>query len=140
MRAMDRPAAVAERATAMAHRHLVLVVEDEPLVREAVGAMMEPEGVAVELATDGEDALRRLRAGLRPCLIVLDLMMPRKDGWEFRVEQRQDPTLADVPVIVFSGHPGGAVRVHSLGVHEFMEKPIDVEALREKLDRLCTQR
>src|SRR2546427_12667574 len=84
----------------------VLVVEDNTEVRQALVALLEAEGYRVAQAVDGVSALRLLRAGdVRPCLIVLDLMMPRMSGWDFRREQRSDRRLAGLPGVVVSADP-----------------------------------
>src|SRR5262245_59771290 len=87
-----------------AHRHTILVVDDDRGVREAMEALLLAEGLEAVGAEDGQDALDRLRAGLRPCIILLDLMMPKIDGFAFRHAQRADPALADIPVIAFSAY------------------------------------
>src|SRR5207249_4370223 len=75
----------------------VLVIEDNTEVRQALVALLEAEGYGVVEAVDGVSALRLLRAGeVRPCLIVLDLMMPRMSGWDFRMEQSSDRRLAAI--------------------------------------------
>jgi two-component system response regulator MprA len=78
-----------------------------------------------------------LRGGLKPRLILLDLMMPRKDGWQFREEQIADPSLAAFPVVVLSG--AGQLERHTrqLDVKDFLEKPVDVERLLEVVSRYC---
>jgi CheY-like chemotaxis protein len=90
---------------------LILLVEDEPEVREVITAVLETEGYRVRSASNGLEALDILRGGLRPCMIVLDLMMPVMDGWQFRAEQLCDPELLKIPTIVYSalGHIDEAV-------------------------------
>src|SRR2546427_6368423 len=84
----------------------VLVIEDNTEVRQALVALLEAEGYGVVEAGDGVSALRLLRAGeVRPCLIVLDLMMPRMSGWDFRMEQNSDRRLAAIPVVVVPADP-----------------------------------
>jgi len=84
----------------------VLVIEDNTEVRQALVALLEAEGYSVIEAVDGVSALRLLRAGeVRPCLIVLDLMMPRMSGWDFRMEQSRDRRFAAIPVVVVSVAP-----------------------------------
>src|SRR2546427_11886364 len=84
----------------------VLVIEDNTEVRQALVALLEAEGYGVVEAVDGVSALKLLRAGGgRPCLIVLDLMMPRMSGWDFRTEQSSDRQLAAIPVVVVSADP-----------------------------------
>lgn len=80
----------------------LLLVEDDPDVAQMLATFCELEGHSVVTAAHGREALDALRRGPRPDVILLDLMMPIMDGWQFRREQRQDPTLAGIPVIVLS--------------------------------------
>jgi len=81
----------------------ILIVEDDGDVRAALSELLEAEGFSVEGVPDGREALTRLRtAAVRPAVILLDLMMPGMDGWDFRSEQLRDPKLASVPVVVVS--------------------------------------
>ena len=80
----------------------ILLVEDDFDVREALAETLRDEGYAVECAVDGVQALDYLRGGGRPGLILLDLMMPRMSGSEFRMVQKVDPQLADLPVVLIS--------------------------------------
>jgi CheY-like chemotaxis protein len=111
-------------------RRLVLVVEDDYGTREALVALAELVGLGVIDVLNGREALTRLRAGLRPCLIVLDMAMPDMDGLEFRRRQLADPQLAAIPVAVVSGG-GSAVEADArrLGLTLFLRKPFDPERL-----------
>ena len=80
----------------------ILLVEDDFDVREALAETLRDEGYRVECAVDGEQALDYLRAGGKPGLILLDLMMPRMSGTEFRMVQKVDPQLCGVPVVLLS--------------------------------------
>ena len=80
----------------------ILLVEDDVLLRGAVKMVLEWEGYRVACAADGRQALDFLRAGGRPALILLDVLLPVLDGWRFRQEQRRDRDLAAVPVVVVS--------------------------------------
>jgi len=111
------------------HSHeAVLLVEDDRHTREAIRTLLELEGFRVETAENGQDGLQRLRAGLRPCVIVLDMMMPVKGGAEFRREQLEDPQLADIPVVVYSGHDP-AIDGKELAGAAYVKKPIDFDVL-----------
>ena len=88
----------------------ILVVEDNDDVREMMAVTLELEGHQVSTAVNGRDALEQLRTGDKPCVILLDLMMPVMNGWELRREIESDPALADVPVIVISAATGELVR------------------------------
>ena len=102
-----------------------MVVDDEPLLREMVADVLQSEGYQVVEAANGREALWQLRqGGVRPDLIVLDLMMPVMTGWEFRDEQLRDVCLAAIPVLVVSGSSMGAVRADCR-----LAKPYTIEAL-----------
>jgi CheY-like chemotaxis protein len=115
----------------------VLIVEDDPDVREAIATFLEAEGYAVAEAQHGEEALRQLRAMGHFCLILLDLFMPTMDGWKFRSEQLRDPALAAIPVVVISADPDVVPTAASLGAVASMRKPLDLGVLLETVARHC---
>ncbi len=77
----------------------ILLVDDDRDIRETLGEMLSEEGFVVEASWNGETALARLREGLHPDVILLDIMMPAMDGLTFRSFQRKEPALADIPVV-----------------------------------------
>ena len=85
-----------------AYEEIILVVEDDPDLRENLCEVLELEGFRAVGVTNGLEALEYLRTHLPPCLILLDLMMPGMNGSEFRAQQRVDVRLAEVPVIAVS--------------------------------------
>src|SRR5262249_15967160 len=87
------------------------------------------------VAEDGQIALDRLRHGLDPCVILLDLMMPVKDGWQFRLEQLGDEALMAIPVIVMSGTSRVREAAQQLGIPDYVEKPAAPEPLFTLRDR-----
>ena len=101
----------------------VLVVEDSADIREAIGSALESDGFEVELACKGKEALKVLKQR-RPFVILLDLMMPVMNGWEFLQLAKSDRSLADIPVIVCS-----AAKDQNLSDVEFMRKPLDLSRL-----------
>src|SRR5436309_7730041 len=107
----------------------VLIIEDDPELREALSGLLSSEGYAVTTATDGQAGLDRLRAPPRPSLVLLDLMLPHMDGFEFRVRQLEDPELAAIPVIVLSGGADVEQKAAPLGVVASLTKPVDFERL-----------
>ena len=115
----------------------ILIVEDDAETRDALAVILERHGYAVALATDGADGLRQLRAGLRPRLIMLDLMMPEKNGFQFRVEQVVDPALADIPVVIYSGDAEAQANGTVLGGVACLSKPIDVGKLLDLMRAHC---
>jgi CheY-like chemotaxis protein len=81
----------------------VLVVEDDEDIRESLAQVLRDEGYAVAAAANGREALAQLRSDEpRPDIILLDLMMPVMDGWQFRVAQQEDPQLAAIPVVILT--------------------------------------
>ena len=120
------------------HCHRVLVVDDDPGVREAVETMLRVHGYGVATAAEGQKALDRLRDGFEPCVIILDLMMPVKDGWQFRSEQVRDPHLADIPVVLLSGVDSVGRKAAALGLSNHLQKPVGPDMLLEMIARCCT--
>lgn len=113
----------------------VLVIEDNAEVRHALVALLETDGYRVVEAADGVSALRLLRAAeVQPCLIVLDLMMPRMSGWDFRREQSNDRRFAAIPVVVVSADPL-AVQAERIGAAAVLSKPPDPQLLLELIGR-----
>ena len=115
----------------------VLVVEDTSDLSECFTVVLESAGYIVYVADNGRAALRLLQNGLRPSIILLDLMMPEMDGFQFRTAQLADPYLASIPVIVYSGHPFDARTLARLGAVAYMQKPLDPDAL---LDMIAAHR
>lgn len=120
----------------------VLIVEDDPDTREMLATLLEMEGFYAVSAEDGLEALHvlrtvRHRAPEVPCLILLDLKMPRLGGGEFRRAQLGDPTVASVPVAVMSGAVDLEQRAQALGAVASVAKPIDVELLLSVVRRYC---
>jgi CheY-like chemotaxis protein len=115
---------------------LVLIVDDDPDICETLLTVLEVSGYRVAAAANGQEALITLRSGIRPCLVLLDLMMPVMNGMEFRAEQRADPSIASVPVVVVSGDHGAADKAMAMGL-EGLTKPIDIDVLLEVVGRFC---
>ena len=113
----------------------VLIIEDDPDLRDALRELLSGEGYCVTTAADGSEGLARIGAPPRPGVILLDLMLPRMDGFEFRVRQLEDPELAGIPVIVFSGGGDVEQKVARLGVAASLMKPLDFEALLDCVAR-----
>ncbi len=110
----------------------VLVVDDEPMVRETLGQVLSDEGYVVDLAVDGESALERVHAA-RPDAILLDLMMPGMNGRQFLQALREDPAYANVPVLIMTAVHGLNVNLVTLGASEVVEKPFNVDELLNKI-------
>jgi CheY-like chemotaxis protein len=103
---------------------VVLVVEDDPATQAALAELVEFDGFAAATAANGVDAFRYLRDSPRPRFIVLDLSMPKLDGYQFLAQQKQDPALARIPVIVTTGR--SPAEVSQIDADAIFFKPVDV--------------
>jgi two-component system, chemotaxis family, chemotaxis protein CheY len=113
----------------------ILLVEDDLDVREALAEALRDEGYAVDCAGDGEQALHYLRRGGRPGLILLDLMMPRMSGSEFRMLQKVDSELSDLPVVLLSADGRMEEKARALETDGAIRKPIDLDVLLATIER-----
>lgn len=114
----------------------ILIVEDDQATREALSALLHEEGYPVSSAVNGQDALNQLRAGLSPCLILLDLMMPVMSGWEFRDHVAKDPTLAQIPFVLLSAHEADGSAIYKEAA-ALLPKPIEFDDLMTTVVRVC---
>ena len=135
--AAPQPGEAAGRARRPGRGADILIVEDDVAIRESLAELLEDEGYRVASAWNGEAALRSLRSSEPPGLILLDLMMPVMNGWEFRQAQQLDPELAVIPVVVVSGDSGVEQKGAALGAVASLGKPIDVDLLLRIVDRYC---
>jgi two-component system, OmpR family, response regulator len=110
----------------------ILIVDDEPMVRDTLGQVLVDEGYVVDTAVDGEDALDRVHEA-RPDAILLDLMMPGMNGRQFLQALRTEPAYAEVPVLIMTAVHGLEVNLASIGASEVVEKPFQVEDLLNKV-------
>jgi CheY-like chemotaxis protein len=116
----------------------ILLVEDDLATSNALSEFLAGEGFAAVAAADGAEAMDLLRRGFDPVAIVLDLMMPVMDGWDFRQEQLADPALAKIPTIVITAAGFSAASiVTQFGDVEFISKPIQNQALLAAINRGC---
>jgi CheY-like chemotaxis protein len=114
----------------------ILVVEDNDDVREMMALTLELEGHKVATAVNGLDALDKLHNGTKPSLILLDLMMPVMNGWEFRRALAREPDLRDVPVVVVSAATGDMMRRTEAAA--YLPKPLDMDELLHVVGDVCT--
>ena len=112
----------------------ILLVEDDSDLREATASALEESGYRVATAVNGLEGLEWLRdTEHRPLLILLDLMMPIMDGWQFRIEQRKDPALAAIPVVILSAMVNASMHDGD----EAMQKPVKLKSLLALVARYC---
>jgi two-component system, cell cycle sensor histidine kinase and response regulator CckA len=108
---------------------LVALIEDDDDIREALESLLSHAGYRVLPYASAELALCDMESGRHPDLILLDLMMPGMNGWQFRVEQRKRPALSDIPVIALSADVSPYAA--AIDANAYLKKPVD-------FDRLCT--
>lgn len=121
---------------AAGHHCSVLVVEDEPELRELLRVALEGEGYRVALAGTGPEALGHLRSTAHTCMILLVLEPPAMYGRAFRAAQLRDRWLAWIPAVVVSGGSDASRDARDLGAPSFVRKPVDVDELRTALRRV----
>ena len=112
----------------------LLLVEDDSGVRSALAEALTEESYTVTTANNGREALARLRDAAPPDAIILDLMMPVMDGWEFRVAQREDPKLADIPLLAMSADLSAKAR--AIAADGYGHKPVAFPALLRALQAI----
>ena len=115
----------------------ILVVEDDDATAEWLADVIRREGHQAATAANGRLALDYLRGRPRPDLILLDMMMPVLDGWQFRARQREDPGLAEIPVIVLSADGSVSQKAATLGAADYLKKPVEIEHLLDTIKRHC---
>jgi CheY-like chemotaxis protein len=124
-------------------RPLVLVIDDDEIMREGTVAVLEAEGYEAIGARTGDAALALLRTGtVKPSLILLDFMMPGMTGWQFRAEQMEDAALASIPVIFLSAFHNTlqALQCGPLRAAATLEKPVEAHYLLALVNQLCPPR
>jgi CheY-like chemotaxis protein len=123
----------------MAAAHRIFVVDDEEMIRDSIVEFLDDNGYEAVGAAHGRDALAKLAAsGPRPCLILLDLMMPVMDGRSFREEQLQTPELAAIPVVLFSAYRDVAKTAGELNAAGHLAKPLNLATLLQTVRRHCS--
>ena len=119
-------------------RGTVMVVEDDPDLREVIAEVLAADRFTVVQAANGADALDLLRSAPElPSLILLDLMMPVMNGMQFRAVQRADPRLAAIPVVVMSAVTDGEAKTAALDPAAFLRKPTDREGMLAMVRQHC---
>jgi CheY-like chemotaxis protein len=125
---------------AVQHRCSVLVVDDDPDVRELLRVALSADGYHVSGVGNGREALHHLRSHADTCIIVLDLLLPVMDGVQFRTAQLRDRSLAWIPVVVMSALDDDGRRARELGARRFIRKPVNLDEVRSALRHIgCCQ-
>jgi CheY-like chemotaxis protein len=115
----------------------ILIVEDDTALREALTQVLSDEGYDLLSARDGLEAVNCLKRGHRPDVILLDLSMPVVNGWEFRMFQKREPEVADIPVILITAGGYSRDEVAWLEPSALIHKPLNLPHLLEVVRRHC---
>lgn len=120
-------------------RHKILVTDDDPVIIELLQVNLEFEGYDVISAADGLEAVERASRE-RPDLVILDIMMPRMDGWAARAELLKDPRTAEIPVIFLSARAQQADlrKGYESGVAAYVTKPFEPVELLDLIDEILS--
>lgn len=113
----------------------ILIVEDDQAVRQTMQDVLELQGYKVFVATHAYEGIEVLRTiAHEPCLVLLDLMMPKSNGWQFLDSQRNDPALSNIPVVICSAYPESA---KILQPKAYVPKPLQFDALLGAVRTYC---
>lgn len=115
----------------------ILIVEDKANSRELLRTVLEQQGYAVTEASDGEDALNKIREAA-PDLVLMDLQIPARNGYDVLQEIRKNPRLEHIPVVAVTANamPGDRERVLAAGFTSYISKPVALAILRQEVSRL----
>ncbi len=118
-----------------AQSRTILIVEDDTDIRDTLQHLLEANGYRAAPASNGQVALDLIESIGRPCLILLDLMMPVMDGWAFLTALDQSDTLVDVPIVIVSAYTDKAASLER--AQQVLKKPVDIHALMEVVRQHC---
>lgn len=119
---------------------LIFLIEDDRDVREALLEVLRDSDYRPLAVANGREALDRLRAlRTKPCVILLDVMLPIMDGWEFRAAQRNDPDLRSIPVVVLTAHAQAKETAEEMQANGFLKKPVTLQTLLDTVEKFCAE-
>lgn len=114
----------------------ILLIEDDDSIREITQELLESEGYVVATAANGKTALEQLKSmDTLPCLILLDLMMPVMDGWQFMEQKRMDTKLNAIPVVAFSALEER--KISAARTDDVIRKPINPDVMIKVIKKYC---
>jgi CheY-like chemotaxis protein len=115
----------------------VLIVDDDDDLQDALSESLENEGHEATCVSNGREALDYLKTGAPVCVILLDLMMPVMNGWEFRKEQLEDAVLSRIPVVIVTADGHADEKARRLSANAFLQKPLLADELLSTVERFC---
>lgn len=113
---------------------IILIVEDDRDIRDVLAEILAEEGYQILVAEDGAEGLKRLAENPPPDLILLDLMMPRMDGYQFREEQRKNPEWSPIPLVLLTAGVETSDKITALGALDVVRKPVKIDFLLDLID------
>ena len=134
MQLQDSPDQMGGSSRRVATPSLILLVEDDFVLRSSLSEFLGGEGYRVESCADGREAFHRLHRPPKPDLILLDIMLPHLDGFELRALQRKSPYISNIPVVVISAHDLDPRAIAELELGAPFRKPLDISALLATLE------
>lgn len=122
----------------MSSKKAILVVEDSDEIRSQIGQFYQSEGYEVMLAIDGKDALEKLNSVKElPGVILLDIMMPVMDGFQFRQEQEKSARLQTIPVLAMTADASADIKALKMGAKGYLRKPVELSTLLKVAQKFC---
>lgn len=121
-------------------RHNVLVIDDFAETRDAIVSMLVAKGFDAIGAESGPMALDYFQAGMRPCVVLLDVRMPDMDGWHVWERMKAHHEMARTPVVILSADHADDKRARAVGIREFLRKPVDARVLLDAVEKYCERR
>ena len=116
---------------------LILIVEDDLDLAQSVAEVLETAGYCTAIAANGREALDHLRKNIHPDLILLDIMMPVMDGWQFREEQRKLLVLDSIPVVIVTADGDARGKAAAIQAAGHVAKPVTIDSLLDEVERIC---
>jgi CheY-like chemotaxis protein len=116
---------------------LILIVEDDHDVAQSVAEVLEASGYGTGIAANGREALDYLQQHEHPDLILLDMMMPVMDGWQFREEQRKLPVVGSIPVVIVTADGNARGKAAAIQAAGLVAKPVTIDGLLNEVERVC---
>lgn len=116
----------------------ILIIDDDPDIRTVMNILLKKQGHEVETAAKEPEAFEKIRQ-FNPSVILLDVLLSGADGRKICKDIKADAATKNIPVIMFSAHPGAADKIDAYGADDFIAKPINADRLLEKIDRQLHQ-
>lgn len=116
----------------------ILIIDDDPDIRTVMNILLKKQGHEVDTAARREEALEKVKQ-FNPSVILLDVLLSGADGRKICMDLKQNEATKNIPVIMFSAHPGAADKIHLYGADDFIAKPVNADRLLEKISRQLQQ-